>query len=65
MVRLDELKKHSDLLNIERGTGICLFKMLLHDIATETSEKDEYEAAVEAAIQLLMDSEWKAWIEIP
>ncbi len=32
-----------------------LFKMLLHDIATETSEKDEYEAAVEAAIQLLME----------
>ncbi len=32
-----------------------LFKMLLHDIATETTEKDEYEAAVEAAIQLLME----------
>ncbi len=32
-----------------------LFKMLLHDIATETTEKDEYEAAIVAAIQLLME----------
>ncbi|PWB49985.1 MAG: hypothetical protein C3F06_12845 [Candidatus Methanoperedenaceae archaeon] len=32
-----------------------LFKMLLHDIATETTEIDEYEAAVVAAIQLLME----------
>jgi hypothetical protein len=32
-----------------------LFKMLLHDIATETTEMDEYEAAVVAAIQLLME----------
>ncbi len=31
-----------------------LFKMLLHDIATE-SEMDEYQAAVVAAIQLLME----------
>jgi hypothetical protein len=31
-----------------------LFKMLLHDIATENTEIDEYEAAVVAAIQLLM-----------
>jgi hypothetical protein len=29
--------------------------MLLHDIATETTEKDEYEAAIVAAIQLLME----------
>ncbi len=32
-----------------------LFKMLLHDIATETTEIDEYEAAVVAAAQLLME----------
>jgi hypothetical protein len=32
-----------------------LFKMLLHDIATETTEMDEYEAAIVAAIQLLME----------
>jgi len=32
-----------------------LFKMLLHDVATETTEIDEYEAAVVAAIQLLME----------
>lgn len=32
-----------------------LFKMLLHDIATETTEIDEYEAAVVAAVQLLME----------
>ncbi len=32
-----------------------LFKMLLHDIATETAEIDEYDAAVVAAIQLLLE----------
>lgn len=32
-----------------------LFKMLLHDIATETDQIDEYEAAIVAAIQLLME----------
>ncbi len=32
-----------------------LFKMLLHDIATESDELDEYEAAVVASIQLLME----------
>lgn len=32
-----------------------LFKMLLHDIATETEQIDEYEAAVVAAVQLLME----------
>lgn len=32
-----------------------LFKMLLHDIATETTEIDEYEAAVVTGIQLLME----------
>lgn len=32
-----------------------LFKMLLHDIATETIEMDEFEAAVVAAIRLLME----------
>ncbi len=32
-----------------------LFKMLLHDIATESTKIDEYEAAVVAAIQLLME----------
>ncbi|VVB95680.1 Uncharacterised protein [uncultured archaeon] len=32
-----------------------LFKMLLHDIATESTDIDEYEAAVVAAIQLLLE----------
>ncbi len=32
-----------------------LFKMLLHDVATESEDKDEYEAALVAAIQLLME----------
>lgn len=32
-----------------------LFKMLLHDIATESDELDEYEAAVVASIQLLQE----------
>lgn len=32
-----------------------LFKMLLHDIAAESSDMDEYQAAVVAAIQLLME----------
>ncbi len=32
-----------------------LFKMLLHDIATESTEMDEYTAAVVAAVQLLLE----------
>ncbi len=32
-----------------------LFKMLLHDIATESRDGDEYTAAIMAAIQLLME----------
>ncbi len=47
LVRLDENITPSNKFR-------SLFKMLLHDIATE-AEMDEYQAAVVAAIQLLME----------
>ena len=54
LAEINVLIKTGDNQFIPSNKFRSLFKMLLHDIATENTEIDEYEAAVVAAIQLLM-----------
>ncbi len=55
LVEINVLIKTAENQFIPANKFRSLFKMLLHDVATETTEIDEYEAAVVAAIQLLME----------
>jgi hypothetical protein len=55
LTEINVLIKTSENRFIPANKFRSLFKMLLHDIATETTQIDEYEAAVVAAIQLLME----------
>ena len=55
LVEINVLTKTGENQFIPANKFRSLFKMLLHDIATETAEMDEYEAAIVAAIQLLME----------
>lgn len=55
LVEINVLIKTAENQFIPANKFKSLFKMLLHDVATETTEIDEYEAAVVAAIQLLME----------
>jgi hypothetical protein len=55
LVEINVLIKTGENQFIPANKFRSLFKMLLHDVATETTEIDEYEAAVVAAIQLLME----------
>ncbi len=55
LVEINVLIKTGENQFVPANKFRSLFKMLLHDIATETTEKDEYEAAIVAAIQLLME----------
>ncbi len=55
LTEINVLMKTGDNQFIPANKFRSLFKMLLHDIATETAQIDEYEAAVVAAIQLLME----------
>ncbi len=55
LVEINVLIKTGEKQYVPSNKFRSLFKMLLHDIATETTEIDEYEAAVVAAIQLLME----------
>ncbi len=55
LVEINVLIKTGEKQFVPSNKFRSLFKMLLHDIATETTQMDEYEAAVVAAIQLLME----------
>lgn len=55
LAEINVLIKTGENLFVPANKFRGLFKMLLHDIATESTEIDEYEAAVVAAIQLLME----------
>jgi hypothetical protein len=55
LVEINVLIKTGENQFIPANKFRSLFKMLLHDIATENIEIDEYEAAIVAAIQLLIE----------
>ncbi len=55
LIEVNVLMKTGDKQYIPTNKFRNLFKMLLHDIATESREMDEYSAACIATIQLLME----------
>ncbi len=55
LVEINVLVKAGEKQFIPSNKFRSLFKMLLHDIATEKREMDEYSAACVATIQLLME----------
>lgn len=55
LVEINVLVKTGEKQFIPTSKFRNLFKMLLHDIATESKEMDEYSAACIATIQLLME----------
>lgn len=55
LIEINALIKTGENQFIPTNKFRSLFKMLLHDIATESKDTDEYTAACIAAIQLLME----------
>lgn len=55
LIEINVLNKTGDKQFIPTSKFRSLFKMLLHDIATERKDMDEYSAACVATIQLLME----------
>ncbi len=55
LVEINVLVKAGEKQFIPSNKFRSLFKMLLHDIATESKDMDEYSAACMATIQLLME----------
>ncbi|MCZ7393331.1 MAG: hypothetical protein O8C56_08395 [Candidatus Methanoperedens sp.] len=55
LVEINVLVKAGEKQFIPSNKFRSLFKMLLHDIATESRDRDEYSAACMATIQLLME----------
>ncbi len=55
LIEVNVLLKTGDKQYIPSNKFRSLFKMLLHDIATESKDMDEYSAACMATIQLLME----------
>ncbi len=55
LVEINVLVKAGEKQYIPSNKFRSLFKMLLHDIATESKDMDEYSAACMATIQLLME----------
>ncbi len=55
LIEVNVLLKTGDRQYIPTNKFRSLFKMLLHDIATESADMDEYSAACVATIQLLME----------
>jgi hypothetical protein len=55
LIEINAMVKVGDKQYIPSNKFRSLFKMLLHDITTESSDMDEYSAACVATIQLLME----------
>ncbi len=55
LIEINALVKIGEKQYIPSNKFRSLFKMLLHDIATESKDMDEYSAACMATIQLLME----------
>jgi hypothetical protein len=55
LIEINVLLKTGDKQYVPANKFRNLFKMLLHDIATESKEMDEYSAACLATVQLLME----------
>ncbi|VVB89494.1 Uncharacterised protein [uncultured archaeon] len=55
LIEINVLLKTGDKQYIPSNKFRSLFKMILHDVATESREMDEYSAACVATVQLLME----------
>ncbi len=55
LIEINALLKTGDKQYIPSNKFRSLFKMLLHDITTESKDRDEYSAACVATIQLLLE----------